>query len=165
MNDKSSSAMSSTKVTSDIICDDQQSYSRKISDEVTTRSTLFNYKINNINFIEKEMIFKSEKVRKYTSKSSNEYTITHSNESDSVENCDDPKVSKLVRNRISAKKSRAKKKQYINELEVLLQKTYKELEYYKNITNIKLENAMTAMAKKETEFINLKNIVAVIAKL
>jgi len=56
---------------------------RKISDDVTSRSSRRNYKINNINFMKKEMIFKSEKIRKNTSKS-NECTNQYS-ESDNIE--------------------------------------------------------------------------------
>jgi len=55
---------------------------------------------------------------------------------------------KLVRNRISAKRSRAKKKIYIQELEDLLKQANEELEHYKRLANTKLEDSLKNLAKK-----------------
>jgi len=125
-------------------------------------SNINNYNINNINFVKKEMIFKTDKVRKYTSKS-NECTNqsqsieTENNEENTSSVVGNKKIAKLIRNRISAKRSRAKKKVYIKELEGVLQKTYDELEHFKNLSkcNSLFEQSMSDMKKKETEFTEL----------
>jgi len=130
--------------------------SRKNSDDVTPKNNLRNFNINNINFIEKEMIFKSEKIRRQTATKSQV-----SSPSVAIENEDDlkdPKKIKLVRNRISAKRSRAKKKIYIQELEDLLKQANEELEHYKRLANTKLEDSLKNLAKKELEFVKMKSI-------
>jgi len=132
---------------------------RKISDDVTSRSSRRNYKINNINFMKKEMIFKSEKIRKNTSKS-NDCTNQYS-ESDNIEDLEDKyegkKGNRLLRNRMSAKKSRAKKKMYIKKLETILHKTCEELEYLRQVNSKgnKIEKSLDNMLKKENEYMNL----------
>jgi len=134
---------------------------RKISDDVTTRSSRRNYKINNINFMKKEMIFKSEKIRKNTSKS-NDCTNQYS-ESDLIEEMTESKMygkkkgNRLLRNRMSAKKSRAKKKMYIKQLETILHKTCEEVEYLRlmNSKSNKIEKSLDNMLKKENEYMNL----------
>jgi len=135
---------------------------RKLSDDISFGSNINNYNINNINFVKKEMIFKTDKVRKYTSKS-NECTNqsqsieTENNEENTSSVVGNKKIAKLIRNRISAKRSRAKKKVYIKELEGVLQKTYDELEHFKNLSkcNSLFEQSMSDMKKKETEFTEL----------
>jgi len=128
---------------------------RKLSDDISFGSNINNYNINNINFVKKEMIFKTDKVRKYTSKS-NECTNqsqsieTENNEENTSSVVGNKKIAKLIRNRISAKRSRAKKKVYIKELEGVLQKTYDELEHFKNLSkcNSLFEQSMSDMKKK-----------------
>jgi len=93
--------------------------SRKTSDDITAKNSLKHYKNNN-NF--RDMIFKSEKIRKYSA--------AEATKREELEIINEGEIDKKdllkVRNRVSAKRSRAKKKEYIKMLENLLSKTKKK---------------------------------------
>ena len=113
---------------------------RKFSDELTTRAGF------NSNYLhQKEIIFKTEKMAKSLKST---HSKTHSVQQDlsggdfEISDRGDKKSHKLIKNRMSAKKSRHKKKIYIQNLEKRLGKTQDELEHYKLLYRIKQEEAI-----------------------
>jgi len=115
---------------------------------MTAKNSLKHYKKNN-NF--RDMIFKSEKVRKYSAmEGTKRDELEMINEGDGTDKKDILKI----RNRISAKRSRAKKKEYIKMLENLLSKTKKEVEYQKALsknTSV-LDALMDTLVKTEQDY-------------
>jgi len=96
------------------------------------------------------MIFKSEKVRKYSA--------AEATKREELEIINEGEIDKKdllkVRNRVSAKRSRAKKKEYIKMLENLLSKTKKEVEQQKALsknTSV-LDSLMDTLVKTEHDY-------------
>jgi len=121
--------------------------SRKTSDDFTAKNSLKHYKNNN-NF--RDIIFKSEKVRKY---SATEVTKREELEIINEDEIDKKDLLK-IRNRVSAKRSRAKKKEYIKLLENMLSKTKREVEHQKALsknTSV-LDSLMDTLVKTEHDY-------------
>jgi len=101
---------------------------RKFSDDITIKSTL------DFKKYKQKDIFKLFKTRRQHKKSSETVTSFAKNSRKNTENTansDMNKDIKLIRNRQSAKKSRHKKKIYVEALEYKLLQTQQELENYK----------------------------------
>jgi len=147
MNDRKSKKNSNKNVTF------VEEVKRKTSDDTISHRFAQNFDMNNIMMMKKESIFRSTKVRKQTSKSDD---MTQQN-SVSVETYED-KDDKLKKNRMSAKRSRAKKKAYIEHLQKVYLRTFEELERQKTkCTPIDGYISFDTLLQKEKDYYEIQN--------
>ena len=155
MNDKNKTEISPINSTKNIslVCDDPEytfispMSSRKFSGDLNLLNTFSKRKSK-----KKDSIFKTEKIRKFSSKSNDCTSQTE------IEFLDDMTLNEIDkkkiiqnRNRESAKKCRNKKKIYVKLLEKVLKDTLKELENQKmkNNNSFKIENSIEKVKLKK----------------
>jgi len=147
MNDKTGKKQSNKNVTF------VEEVKRKASDDTISHRFTQNFDMNNILLMKKETIFRSTKVRKQTSKS-DDCTQQNSFSGETYEGKDD----KLKKNRMSAKRSRAKKKAYIEHLQKVYLHTIEELDRQKSkCVPFDGHVSFDTLHQKEKEYFEIQN--------
>jgi len=107
----------------------------------------------------REVIFKSEKIRKRGNGGIHLIRPSEDDDETSSENKEvkNPKVHKQQKNKLSARRSRLKKKEYIKSLEEKAHQALKELESYKNLNEnaAKFNKSIENLKSKEAEYLLL----------